>query len=327
MGVAVAKSERCVAAARAADAGEMGEADRLTIAGGMPGIVLMENAGRARRRRGVAALAAAAGGGAVRARATMAATALSRRALLAERGWPVRRGAARRPRGAARRCRVAAAARGRARSSRWRRRRSTAPGLSSTRIFGAGLARPVEGVAREVIEALDPTRLPVVAVDVPSGVDGASGEVRGHRAARGADRDLFPPQARASAAAGAGAIAARPCSRRSASPPPCSTRSRRMPRPIDPDWWLGAFPWPGPESHKYTPRACAGRRRRGDDRRGAAGGARRRAGSAPGWSRSPRPKPAFPIYAAALTGVIVQPGCGDRRRSASCSPTRGATRR
>src|SRR5439155_13654042 len=47
-------------------------------------------------------------------------------------------------------------------------------------LFGAGLARPIDGVARAVIEALDARHLPVVAVDVPSGVDGASGEVRGY---------------------------------------------------------------------------------------------------------------------------------------------------
>lgn len=46
-------------------------------------------------------------------------------------------------------------------------------------IFGAGLARPVEGAAAEVLAAVDALGLPCVAVDVPSGVDGDSGQVRG----------------------------------------------------------------------------------------------------------------------------------------------------
>ena len=46
-------------------------------------------------------------------------------------------------------------------------------------LFGAGLARELDGAAREAVEALAEHRAPVVAVDVPSGVDGATGEIRG----------------------------------------------------------------------------------------------------------------------------------------------------
>ncbi|MFI4989260.1 MAG: NAD(P)H-hydrate dehydratase, partial [Alphaproteobacteria bacterium] len=46
-------------------------------------------------------------------------------------------------------------------------------------LFGAGLARPLEGAAKAVIEAIGERRLPVVAVDVPSGLHGDSGQVLG----------------------------------------------------------------------------------------------------------------------------------------------------
>ena len=44
-------------------------------------------------------------------------------------------------------------------------------------LFGAGLTRPPEGVARNVIEAVNAGDAPCVAVDIPSGVDGDTGAV------------------------------------------------------------------------------------------------------------------------------------------------------
>jgi len=46
-------------------------------------------------------------------------------------------------------------------------------------LFGAGLSRPLEGAAARVVDALRASSLPVLAVDVPSGLDGTSGEARG----------------------------------------------------------------------------------------------------------------------------------------------------
>ena len=46
-------------------------------------------------------------------------------------------------------------------------------------LFGAGLDRPVEGLARTMIEAMNGSGLPVYAVDLPSGVNGTTGEVMG----------------------------------------------------------------------------------------------------------------------------------------------------
>jgi hydroxyethylthiazole kinase-like uncharacterized protein yjeF len=55
--------------------------------------------------------------------------------------------------------------------------------LAIVGIFGAGLARDIDGPARDSILRLNEwtrrTRKPVVAVDIPSGIDGSSGQVRG----------------------------------------------------------------------------------------------------------------------------------------------------
>jgi len=46
-------------------------------------------------------------------------------------------------------------------------------------LFGAGLTRPIEGVAGEVIDRMNREGLAVVAVDVPSGLHGDTGEIMG----------------------------------------------------------------------------------------------------------------------------------------------------
>ena len=52
-------------------------------------------------------------------------------------------------------------------------------GIVIDAIFGAGLSRPVDGDALVMIQAMIGAHSVVCAVDVPSGVDGATGEVRG----------------------------------------------------------------------------------------------------------------------------------------------------
>jgi NAD(P)H-hydrate epimerase len=46
-------------------------------------------------------------------------------------------------------------------------------------LFGAGLSRPIEGVAAEMIDGINARGLSVVAVDVPSGLHGDSGAIMG----------------------------------------------------------------------------------------------------------------------------------------------------
>ena len=156
---------------------EMGECDRLAIAGGVPGIALMEKAGRAvadavaRHPLGTRVVVVAGpgnngGDGFVAAR------------ILAERGYPVRLillGDIAKLKGDA-----AQAARGWTGTTE-----APAPdalanaGVVVDAVFGAGLDRPVVGPAREMIDAMNACGAPIVAVDLPSGINGASGLVMG----------------------------------------------------------------------------------------------------------------------------------------------------
>ena len=156
---------------------EMAEADRRTIALGVGGIALMENAGRAvadavaaRHPPGLRVAVVAGpgnngGDGFVAAR------------ILAERGYRVRIllvGNRDRLKGDA-----ALAA------QRWQGPTTAAAPAALMpadvvidAVFGAGLDRPAEGVARAMIEAMNAAPC-VYAVDLPSGINGTTGAVMG----------------------------------------------------------------------------------------------------------------------------------------------------
>lgn len=152
---------------------EMARADALAIAAGTPGITLMEAAGRAvaragmRRFRPCRTLVLAGpgnngGDGYVAAR------------LLEAAGWPVAVAPLAPPRAGS--DAAAAAARWRGPVADFSPTEAARAGLVIDAVFGAGLVRPVEGLVAETLAA---PRAPVLAVDVPSGLDGATGQVRG----------------------------------------------------------------------------------------------------------------------------------------------------
>jgi ADP-dependent NAD(P)H-hydrate dehydratase / NAD(P)H-hydrate epimerase len=156
---------------------EMAEADRLTIAGGTPGIALMENAGRAvadavcrvlegRRVVVVAGPGNNGGDGFVAA------------GYLAERGHAARVifvGDRSRLKGDAARA-----------AERWNGQLAEASPSGITgeemvidALFGAGLDRDVAGLPRAMIGAINESGAPAIAVDLPSGVNGTTGAVMG----------------------------------------------------------------------------------------------------------------------------------------------------
>src|SRR5438067_2157656 len=153
---------------------EMGTADRLAIKGGIAGIALMEHAGRAvadavatraplgTRITVVAGPGNNGGDGFVAAR------------VLAERGYPVRLGLV----GAIEKLKGDAAEAARRFSGRVdgaSLQIFDGAGVIIDALFGAGLDRPVEGDAREMISAMNAADARIVAVDLPSGINGTTG--------------------------------------------------------------------------------------------------------------------------------------------------------
>ena len=156
---------------------EMYQADRMAAAAGVPSLSLMEAAGRAvareirRRWRPRPTLVMCGpgnngGDGFVVAR------------VLARDGWPVRVGLLGR----------VEALRGDAASNASRWGDNVYPldlallerePLVVDALFGAGLARPLDGIGAELIREVDERRLDCVGVDVPSGVQGDTGQAMG----------------------------------------------------------------------------------------------------------------------------------------------------
>jgi ADP-dependent NAD(P)H-hydrate dehydratase / NAD(P)H-hydrate epimerase len=157
---------------------EMAEADRLAIAGGVAGISLMENAGRAvadavaarASPGGIIAIVAGPGnngGDGFVAGRLLAARGFAVRLALVGDGDKLKGDAAE----AARRFGGTvepAAAHVLDRAS-----------VVIDSLFGAGLDRPVSGAAAEMIAAMNACGAPVVAVDLPSGINGTTGAVMG----------------------------------------------------------------------------------------------------------------------------------------------------
>ncbi len=187
-------------------------------------------------------------------------------------------------------------------------------------LFGAGLARPLEGPARTMIEALNDGDHDIVAVDVPSGLDGNTGQVLGIAPQAVLTVTFFRPKTGHALMPGR-----RLCGELVVAdigiPPAVLDRIAPQTQVNGPELWLDALPWPQPDGHKYDRGhlLVAG----GAAMTGAArlvSGAGRRAGA--GLTTIIAPDAALPIYRSDQPGVIVQPISewtalmGDKRRNA-----------
>jgi hydroxyethylthiazole kinase-like uncharacterized protein yjeF len=157
---------------------EMAQADRLTISGGVAGLTLMERAGSA-------VADAVAAGHPVGSRVVVLAgpgnnggDGFVAARLLAQRGFKVHlmlAGEVGRLKGDA----ATAAA-------KWQGPIGALQpdGFANARViidalFGAGLDRPLEGQGRTMVEAMNAQASPILAVDLPSGINGSTGAVMG----------------------------------------------------------------------------------------------------------------------------------------------------
>ena len=229
---------------------EMAEADRRTIAAGVPGIDLMERAGLGVAERVAARLAAGARVAVLAGPGNNGGDGFVAARILSERGYEVRVllvGEADRLRGDA-----AEAAR------RWTGQTIAASpqvlvsaDLIVDALFGAGLDRMVEGLAHDLIEAANASGLPIIAVDLPSGINGTTGAVMG-TAINAAETVTFfrrkPAHLLLPGRLHCGAIHVVDIGIPSA----VLGDLRVLTFANDPDLWAAHFPVPRVEGHKYS---------------------------------------------------------------------------
>jgi ADP-dependent NAD(P)H-hydrate dehydratase / NAD(P)H-hydrate epimerase len=284
---------------------EMAEADRLTIASGVPGVRLMENAGRAvaeevgRRFPDAARVAVLCGPGNNGGDGFVAARHLK------DKGYAIALGLLGEP------AKLPADAAAMAR--RW-----DGPveplsldllaraDLVVDAVFGAGLARPIEGTVAALINAVNERALPVIAVDVPSGIDGTTGAVRGVAIRATATVTFFRPKP------GHLLLPGRLyCGEMSVAQIGItdSVLATIKPRTFanEPPLWLARFPWPQAQGHKYA-RGHAVVVSGGISSTGAARlGARSALRAGAGLVTLASPRDALAVNAAQLTAIMVRP--------------------
>lgn len=118
-------------------------------------------------------------------------------------------------------------------------------------IFGAGLTRPLAGAAKKTIATIDKRRIPCIAVDIPSGIDGNTGEVCGAAAHATVTVTFFcrkPGHMLLPGRLHCGKVVVADIGI------PHTVLTEINPRTFanDPSIWLRYYPWPKSDAHKYS---------------------------------------------------------------------------
>ncbi len=177
--------------------------------------------------------------------------------------------------------------------------------LAVDALFGAGLSRPVTGLPALLLQTLAERGIPLCAVDVPSGLDGASGLVLGTAAPADITVTFFrkkPGHVLMPGKLLCGEVILADIGI------PDSVLMQVLPAVFEnhPSLWLDIFPWPRADAHKYQRGhvlVVGGPVMTGAARLSALAAAR--VGS--GLVTLAAPARAWPVYAGALTSVMVQP--------------------
>lgn len=129
----------------------------------------------------------------------------------------------------------------------------TGRGLIVVALFGAGLSRPLEGVARDVVQSVNAAGVPVVVIDIPSGLLGDTGRPPDGGICVHADLTVTFFRLKPAHVLMPGRLC---CGETIVAdigiPSEAIDAIRPMMYQNGPDVWGAAYPWPDPLNHKYA---------------------------------------------------------------------------
>ena len=177
-------------------------------------------------------------------------------------------------------------------------------------LFGAGLSRPLEGMAAEAVKAANASGVPIIAVDVPSGLHGDLGRALNGACIKAALTITFFRKKLGHLLEPGRLLCGEIFVADIGIPETVLDKVRTQMFENGPVLWAGAFPWPKPEGHKYDRGHClvvSGPAHATGAARLAARGALR---IGAGLVSVASPPEAVTVNAVELTAIMVKPFAG-----------------